>query len=126
MYVPESDNPGNDPAAPTGRPILARVQAAPSWWAATTWLHPSCLLTDLDNGGSRINRVAHIRLAERLVWTCGCVGSTVDNGHIARLQEERLLRTRHGPDTVKQQVRKIILQGPSCRETRFPRNGRLK
>lgn len=33
---------------------------------------------------------------------------------------------KNDPNTVKQQARKIILQGPRCRETRFPRNGQAQ
>lgn len=50
----------------------------------------------------------------------------MDNGQLARLQEQRLFHTKHCSNTVKQHSRKIILQGPRCRETRFPRNGTLK
>lgn len=65
-------------ATSTGQPPPARVQAAPSWWAATIWLLPSCFLTGLDNGEPKIDRVTQVCLAERLVWTCGCV--YFDNG----------------------------------------------
>jgi hypothetical protein len=38
----------------------------------------------------------------------GRVDSTTDNGQVARLQEERLFYTKHGPGRVKQQDRKVI------------------
>lgn len=132
--------------AETGTPTTAwnpLVASDGSHWATSSgtrlsgpimaWLHPSCFFKDLDNGGPRINRVAQIRLAQRLVWTCGCVGSTMDNGQLARLQDQRLFRFTphqewpgHSLETVKQQAGKIILQGPRCRETRFPRNGQTQ
>lgn len=41
------------------------------------------------------------------VWMCG-----FDNGQLACLQGQCLFCTKHGPDRVKQQARKINLQGP--------------
>lgn len=71
--------------SPSKRPPrswLARVYEAAEWWAVTVWLRPSCSSTDLDNAGPRINRVAQLRLAKRLVWTWARVGNTTDDGQV--------------------------------------------